>query len=138
MCKIIKLFRKTDKSVYDFISKLEARGKEEHLRRKVGMIIRGIVGLAFVGLGIYFAWWEFGSAIFQSVLFWALLCLWAYFSFAMFLDRLSEMDKKTASEKMDDLDKKIDTKFDTLIEKIDELIEEIRQERNERNNKNKQ
>jgi len=72
-------------------------------------------------LGIWLAWVEFGSVIFRANLFWLIVGVWVYLSFAMFLSRWDEAAKKTTSDKVDDLDAKLDglgTKFDDLVKEM--------------------
>jgi len=88
-------------------AQLQSPYKDTIEQRQALMIIQGIASIAFAGLGIWLAWWEFGSVIFSQPIFWVLLGAWGYLNLSAFMVRIEATREKTVSEKLDDLLKEI-------------------------------
>ena len=79
----------------------------EKTQRRMRMIIKAIMGVVAVVLTLWLVWYEFGSSIFDHIIFMLLILIWAVLGFALFLDALGEGSKKPSDEKIDELIKEI-------------------------------
>jgi len=95
-------------------------------QRRAAMILQSIASSAFALLALWFAYYEFGSAVFGRPLVYVLLVAWIYLNLSVFTRRLDEASQKTASEKIDDLSTNLNTKLDELIIEMRGLREDVR------------
>ena len=86
--------------------------------RRLRMMLKAIMAVVAVALTLWLVWYEFGSSIFDHIVFLLLILMWAILGIVLFLDALGEGGKKPSDEKVDD-----------LIEKMDEFIAEIKLDR---------
>lgn len=67
------------------------------------VITKGIFGITFASLSLWLLWYEFTGSIFEDRTFLLLVMMWALMGLVFFLDEWNKAERKTTSEKMDEL-----------------------------------
>lgn len=103
--------------------------------RRSTVVIKGILVIMGAILNFHILKYDVGESVFTPE-FMALIVLWVIIAGIIFIDELQRAKEKTASDKIGDLEIKVDatnTNIEALITNINILITEIRRDRDERN-----